>query len=218
MNVFSLCLLLFVLGFAQLSHILESRPERSASVKAVKISIAQLELQAESSPEPKTEPQPDPNPDPNPEPEVEPEPEPMPEEQADVALEKVVETSDPEPEPELKPKSEAPLAQITQEASAQASPGLNTVGEWVHEQIEYEKYYPRAAGRFGLTGTFDVLVTVDPSGMIRSAGITIEGGNRILRQALERTLSRIIGQRYKKPIGEAMEFPVKVIYEAQGTF
>ena len=201
-NAFGLCALVYVAGLAVILHLLANRPPRSVPVKAVNLSITQMALQAESAPMPKLKPKP--------------EPEPVPEEEADVALEEVIEKAEPQPQPHFEPppKSEAPVAKVTQEASAPVDDVLRqNVQNWAIEQVEQEKYYPAAASRFGLTGVFDLRITMDATGTIRSAEIIREDGHRILRQALEGMLSKIIGRRYPKPIGKPMDFEVEFDFE-----
>ncbi len=207
LNAFCLCALVYVTGLALILHVLGNGSQRAVSVKAVKLSIAQPALQAEPTPAPKLKPNP--------------EPEPVPEEEADVALEEVVEKAEPwpVPRPDPPPKVDVPVAKMTQEAaSEQYAESAERVQDWLVEQMNREKYYPPAAERFGLTGTFDLLVAVDEAGVIRSAEITGKEGHRILRQALERILARLIGRQYSKPIGEAMGFEVEFEFESQGGF
>jgi TonB family protein len=201
-NAFGLCALVYVTGVALLLNRLGNQPERSASVKAIKLSIAQMELQAVAAPMPKLRPKP--------------EPEPVPEDEADVALKEVVEKAEPQPQPNFEPppKAEATVAQVNQEASASAFlVDPDDVQGWVLEEIETEKYYPAAAERFGLTGTFGLTIEVDETGKIQSAEIVDGDGHRILRQALERMLENIIGRKYTKPIGNPMDFEVEFEFE-----
>jgi outer membrane biosynthesis protein TonB len=161
---------------------------------AVSLSFAQMELQAPSAPQRK----------PNPEPEILPEPE-----EADVTLEKVNKKPQPQPEPEPAPlpESDAPVAQVTQQAAAPAvAVPVEGVQSWLLELLEMEKYYPAAAERFGLTGTFDLNIVVDADGTILSADVLEGGGHRILRQALRKMLMKIIGRNYGEPVGETLQF------------
>ncbi|MBC8206667.1 MAG: energy transducer TonB [Kiritimatiellaeota bacterium] len=135
-------------------------------------------------------------------------------EEADVALEQVEETPEPQSEPEPIPEPDALVAQVTQEATAPERMVLvESVQGWVQELIETEKYYPPSAERFGITGIFDLKIVVDKGGTILSAEVLEGGGHRILRQALEKMLAKIIGRNYGEPVGEAMEVEVGFEFE-----
>ncbi|QHI68518.1 energy transducer TonB [Tichowtungia aerotolerans] len=180
--------------------------QRNAAVpvaSAVKLSFVQAELQAEPAPLPEPAPKPEPKPEP---------------EEADVALEDVPEEPMPEPTPEPPreepPRPEAPVAQVSQEAAAPVySVAPDQVQGWVIEQIEREKYYPPAAERFGLQGTFDLLVILDEHGTILSAEVLGGEGHRILRQALEKMLVKLPGRSFGQPIGETLAFEVEFSFE-----
>ncbi len=183
---------------------LEKREQaREPVVRAVTLNFVQMELQAQPAPPPEPEPQP--------QPEIQAEPE-----EADVALETVEEKPAPRPEPppEPAPESDAPVAQVSQQAAApvfQVNPDV--LQGWVLEQIEKEKYFPAAAERLGLTGTFDLSVTVGEDGLIRSAEVLTGRGHRILRQALQKMLGNLPGKSFGRPIGEAVEFEVEFSFE-----
>ena len=190
---FLLCALLYVSGVGLVFQTLENRTEQPvAPVRAVKISFSQVELQAEPAPEP--------------EPEPEPEIMPKPEEDADVSLEEVEEKPKEEvkssPEPMLHP--EAPTANITQEAAA-PTPAVSaeTVQGWVLEELERVKYYPPLAEKFNFRGTYELEIIVGENGTIRSAEVLSGRGHRILREAMEKMLARLVGLNFGHPIGEA---------------
>lgn len=201
------CAAVYAAALALIFQTLENRRNEVPAVAApVHLSFVQMELQAEPAPPPEPEPLPEP------EPEILPEPE-----EADVALEKVPEKPKPEPKPEpppQEPEPEAPVAKVSQEAAAPViavSPA--SVQGWVVEQIEKQKYYPPAAERFGLRGTFELSVQVDESGTIVSAEVLGGEGHRILRDALGRMLAALPGQHYGEPIGEPMQFDVTFEFE-----
>ena len=189
---------------------LEKRNNQSAPVvSSVTLNFVQMELQAPAAPVPEI----------LPEPEVQPEPDVSAEalakaEEADVALEEIVEESDPEPQPEPAVESEAPIAQVTQEAASPISAvQAANVQAWLIEQLETEKYYPAAAERFGITGSFDLSIQVGENGMILSADVLEGEGHRILRQALEKMLAKIIGRNYGEPVGEPLPFEFEFEFE-----
>lgn len=178
--------------------------ERAVSVpSAVRLSFVQMELQAEPTPPPRPEPV---------------EQEAVPElEEADVTLEKIPELLKPEPQPAPLPEEmlpEAPVAQVTQEAAA-PEPVVSSQGVqgWAQEQLEKEKYMPRMAERMGLSGEFILRIDIRADGVIRSAEILEGRGHRILRQALEKMLTKIVGRGYGQAIGEPLEFEVRFIFE-----
>jgi TonB family protein len=181
---------------------LEEEPQqRTPVVSSMTLSFVQVELQAPAAPEP----------EPQPQPELLPEPV-----DADVAPEKAEEVPEPlsEPEPEPMPESDAPVAQVTQQASAPVLlVSADELQGWVIGRIEREKYYPPAAERLGLRGTFDLSVTVDDSGTIRMAEVLEGRGHRILRQALEKMLRTLPGQQFGRPIGETVEFEIEFSFE-----
>ncbi len=197
--VFSLLLYVTAVGVIWLwADRLSDDRSVSVSVNAVNLSFAQMEL-AEETPQPSEEP----------EPEIVPEPE----EQADVVLEEVVEK---EPEPEPEPELMQGEAQVTQAAAAPEL-AVNTEGlqAWIFEQIEKEKYYPRSAQRAGLEGSFDVMMTVDADGTILSAEILSGEGHLFLRHALEKTLKKLLGREFGRPLGQAVEIPMGVDFDLQ---
>lgn len=194
---FLLCGLVYFAGLVLVFQCLENGSEPNfVSVRAVKMSFAQVELQAE--------PRPMPEPEPRPEPDVMPEPE----EEADVALEEVPEEPKREvqskPEPLLNP--EAPTANVTQEAAA-PTPAVSaeTVQGWVLEQLEKVKYYPPMAEKFNFRGTYELEIVVGADGTIRSADVLGGRGHRILREAMEKMMRRLVGLNFGRPIGEAQE-------------
>jgi TonB family protein len=202
LSALSLCALVYAVAISLLFQGLEKESQRSVSVKAVRLSIAQIELQTAPAPEPR--------------PRNELKPEIRPEAEADVALEKVIEEPEPLPQRLSKPEPDVkvPVAQVNQEASAPAFlVDPDDVQGWVLEEIETEKYYPAAAERFGLTGTFGLTIQVDENGTIQSAKVLDGDGHRILRQAVERMLEKIIGRKYSKPIGAPMGFEVEYEFE-----
>jgi len=199
-----LCVVLYLVVLHLVFQGLEDLDEPDFSLaNAVTLSFAQMELQAPSAPQPDLSP------------EVlakeEPEPEIIPDvEEADVALEKVEkeQVQEPEPQPEPMLESDAPVAQVTQQASAPTLVLVTPVDVqgWLLETIEKEKYYPPAAERFGLTGSFDLKIVVDADGTILSADVLEGRGHRILRKALEKMLIKIIGRNYGEPTGEVTPF------------
>lgn len=171
-------------------------------MKAVRLSIAQMELQTEPAPMTK--------------PELQPKRKVRPEEEADVALEKAVEKVEPipKPQPEPIPDVEVPVAHVNQEASApQMVSNPDDVQGWLLEKIEKEKYYPLSAQRLGLKGKFDLKIMIDETGTIQSAEVLGGEGHQLLRQAVEKILSKITGLKYSKPIGEPMGFEVEFEFE-----
>jgi outer membrane biosynthesis protein TonB len=200
LSALSLCALVYAGGLVFIFQSLGNQTQHPVSVKAVRLSIAQVELQ--TAPVPMAPP------------EAVPKPEVVPEEEADVALEDFVEEAEPKPQPEPVPDLDAPIAQVDQEASTPSfQENSDAVQGWVLEQIEREKYYPSAAERFGLKGIFNLKIVVDETGTIRSAVVLDGNGHRILRQALENMLAKIIGLKYSKPIGEPMGFEVEFEFE-----
>lgn len=197
-----LCAAVYAGVLVLIFQVLENRKDRPASVAGpVHLSFVQMELQAEAVPPPEPEPQL--------EPDVLPEPE-----EADVALEPVPEEPKPQSQSEPQPEPPEPEAKVTQEAAAPVVAVLpESVQSWVVGQIEKEKYYPPAAERFGLQGTFDLSVSVDETGMITAAQVLGGQGHRVLRQALARMLAKLPGQTYGEPIGEPLEFEVVFEFE-----
>ncbi|MBC8206217.1 MAG: energy transducer TonB [Kiritimatiellaeota bacterium] len=181
---------------------LEKRNNQSAPVvSSVTLNFVQMELQAPVTPLPEPEMLPDP--------EIQPEPD-----EADVAIEEIVEESEPEPQPEPPPEPDAPVAQVTQEAASPiVAVQAANVQAWLVEQLETEKYYPAAAERFGITGSFDLSIRVGENGTILSADVLGEGGHRILRQALGKMLAKIIGRNYGAPVGELLPFEFEFTFE-----
>lgn len=198
-----------VLYCAALFWIFQGLEKQRRSVSPIagpmNIDFVQMELQ--------TEPAPPPEPEPVPEQEMLPEES----EDADVALENVPEKPKPEPKPAppsepLKP--DVPIAKVTQKKVAPmvlASP--EQVQGWVFRELENVKYFPPAAERLGLKGTFDLTVTVDKAGTILSAQVLDGKGHRILRQALEKMLAKLIGLRFGKPLDEAKDFEFTFEFE-----
>ncbi len=199
-----LCAAVYLAAAGLIFRGLEEEPRhRTPVVSSVTLSFVQVELQAPPVPEPEPEPQP--------RPELLPEPV-----DADVAPDKAEEVPKPlsEPEPEPMPESDAPVAQVTQQASAPVLlVSADELQGWVVEQIEKEKYYPPAAERLGLRGTFDLSVAVDENGTIRSADVLEGRGHRILRQALEKMLGALPGKNFGRPTGEAVEFEIEFSFE-----
>ncbi|MBI9019879.1 MAG: TonB family protein [Verrucomicrobia bacterium] len=187
---FFLSLLLYaagVVGVYRWSENLLKKDPVLISMKAVNLSFAQMELMAaEETPPP---------------PEILPPPE-----EVDVALEEII--KEPEPEPV---RAEA---LVNQEAAApEAAVDADALLVWIQEQIEREKYYPAAAERMGISGTFELLITMGADGMIRSAEVLPGKGHGILRQALERMMRKIVGRRFGRPLGAAQEFPFQFEFE-----
>ncbi len=144
-----------------------------------------------------------------PPPPKEPEPLPPPEE-VDVVLEEIIEEPEPEPEP-----IEAD-AQVSREASAETEEvvvDFDKVSAWVFEQIEKEKYYPKAAQKAGYEGVFDLLVIVNAEGMISEASITHGKGHPLLRRALEKMLDKLPGRSFSEPPGRVIEMAFEFEFE-----
>jgi len=200
-----LCVVLYLVVLRLVFQGLENSDEPDFSpTNAVKLSFAQMELQAPSAPEPDMSPEALVKEEPKPEREILPEPE-----EADVALEKVEKKPEPptEPEPAPAPESDAPIALVTQQAAAsEMSIPVEGVQSWLKELLEKEKYYPPAAQRFGLTGSFDLNIVVDADGTVLSADVLECRGHRILRQAIEKMLMKIVGRNYGEPTGEVIPF------------
>lgn len=198
---FSLSGLFYAVMLGVVFQRLENQSEADASaMNAVTLSFYQMELQAAVEAPP---------PEPEPEPEVMPEPEP---EEAEVVLEEVLEESEPEREPEPEPIQAE--AQVTQEAAAPVSlVEPDVLLGWLLGQIEREKYYPAAAERIGMTGTFELLITMGADGTIVSAEVLPGKGAWILRKALEKMMAKITGRRFGRPLGSVQEFPVLFEFE-----
>jgi outer membrane biosynthesis protein TonB len=112
------------------------------------------------------------------------------------------------------PESDAPVALVTQEAAAEVLlVNPDAILDWVLEQIEKEKYYPPTAERLGITGIFDLTVTVDQGGTIIFTEVHDGKGHRVLRQALEKMLIKLIGRNFGRSISEAVEFEVEFEFE-----
>lgn len=131
--------------------------------------------------------------------ETPPEPEPSPPEEAEEALEEIVETPEPEPV-----KAEA---HVTQEASAPQTPPVDPdrLRLWVQEQIEKEKYYPVAAQRAGYEGQFRLLVKIGRDGKISEAAVLGGKGHPILRRSLEKIMTALPGRSFGAPLPEPDE-------------
>jgi protein TonB len=201
---FVLCALGYLAGMVLVIRAFEKWPQTGPVPQSIRMSFVQMELSAAPAPPPQPLP--------------EPEAEVMPEiEEADVSLEVVPEKPKPDPEPAPIPEEvrpEAPVAEVSQEASAPtAAVSLAGVGDWAKQQLELVKYYPRPAERLGLRGSFDLRITVDASGTITEAEVLEGEGHRILREALESMLMRIIGRNFGKPIGEERVFEIEFVFE-----
>jgi TonB family protein len=149
----------------------------------------------------------------------EPEPLPPPEE-ADVALEEVVDEPEPEPEPEREPELELDPVEsesmITQDASAhQTQVDVDSLQRWVLQQIESVKYYPPSAQRIGMEGVFELSVTVGRDGAIVSAEVLGGKGHSFLRRALERMMLRLPGRSFGQPVGQEIEIPLEFSFDLE---
>ena len=201
--VFSILLYVAVVGVIWWgADRLSDEEATSIHVNAVNLSFAQMELVAVEEPPPPKEPEPLP-PDLSRRNEME-------EEEADIALEEIIEEPEPEPEPIQAD------AQVTQEASsADEEVTTDAVSDWVLTQIQTEKYYPPSAQRAGYEGVFDLLVIIEADGTISAATITYGKGHPLLRRSLEKMLGKLIGRNFGQPIGQAVEMPVEFEFELE---
>lgn len=128
-------------------------------------------------------------------------------EEADVALEEVVE----EPEPEPVPAE----AQVTQEAAApEPAHEKEALIAWVYAQVEKEKYYPSAARRSGLEGEFRFRVVVNSGGEIVSADVLPGGhGSFLLRRALEKMITVLPGKEFPGELATELILEVPFKFE-----
>jgi len=167
-----------------------STEPRAFNLAPVNLSFAQIELQAAAEPPP----------------EIKPEPPPL--EKAEVAIE-------PEPEPPP-PEPVRVEAQVTQEASAPATPPVdrNVLLDWVRKQIEKEKYYPPAARNAGFEGKFILSVKIGTDGKISEATVLDGTGHPMLRRSLGKIMAGLIdrdsGQTISAPVELPFEFEFKL--------
>ena len=191
--VFSILLYVAIVGVIWFGADRLSEEEApSIHINAVNLSFAQMELVAVEEPPPPKE------------------PEPLPPEEVDVALEEIIEEPEPEPEPVQAD------ALVSQEASSiDEEVAVGALSDWVSEQIQREKYYPRTAQRAGYEGVFDLLVIIDADGTISEATITYGKGHPLLRRSLEKILGILIGRNFGQPIGQAVEMPIEFEFELE---
>ena len=188
---FALCGLFYVAVAALIFFLMKNRPPepRAFNPAPVNLSFAQIELQAATEPPPDVK------------------PEPPPPEKVDMVIEEVVTLLEPPP-PEPPQRVETP-AQITQEASAPATPPVdrNVLLNWVREQIEKEKYYPPAARNAGYEGRFRLLIKIGTDGKISEATVLDGKGHPMLRRSLEKIMTGLIGRDFGQTLPDPVELP-----------
>jgi TonB family protein len=186
---FTLSGLLYLAAVALVLFWMRNRPapQFAFNPAPVNLSFAQVELQAAAEPLPV----------------VESEPEPPPPEEIEIVTEQVVTPPEPFPEPpEPEPEPVKQEAQVTQQASAPdvmpADP--NRLIAWVQAQIEKEKYYPPAARNAGLEGQFRLQITIGTDGKIAGIIVLDGQGHPMLRRALEKFTSVLVGRSFGQPL------------------
>jgi len=193
-------------GTMRLAKQLAEAPQPAMGPKAINLQLVQVELSAAvEPPEKKTESRPI--------------------EEAEVALEEVIENP---PEEELEPVQAE--ARVVQEVSA-PSPQIETPDplagtsaevDWqslvtarVRDMIEHEKYYPLAATRAGFEGICKTVIRVNADGVITGVEVLERKGHPMLERAANKILSRLVGRNVEVEQSESLDVRLPIEFKLE---